>query len=127
MTRPKEELFLDTTIVPNNLTFSEAVELKNKFVDYFEAAPARFRKLFHDNPDEFYHAYRQGEYDKLISAGALTQEQVIQQKNAIKAELQPMQDKITKYENLLKEEQAKNERLSKIINGEQNTADNSGN
>lgn len=124
MTKPEHELFIDTTIIPKNMTLSDAIEFKNQFVDYFYNAPAKFRKLFKDNPDEFYLAYKQGEYDRLINAGALTQEQVEIQKNAIKAELQPMQDKITQYEALLTEERAKNERLNAVLNGKQNTQSN---
>lgn len=121
MTKPERELFIDTTVVPKNMTLMEAVELKNEFVDYFEKAPARFRKVFHDNPDEFYLAYKQGEYDKLLNSGALTQEQIQIQKDAIKAELQPIQDKIIQYETQLNEERLKNERLNALINAQQNT------
>lgn len=120
MTKPEHELFIDTTIIPRNMTRSEAIELKNKFVDYFKAAPAQFRKLFKDNPDEFYHSYLNGEYDSLINSGALTREQIEIQKNAIKDEMRPMQDKISEYENLLKEERTKNERLNALLNNEQN-------
>lgn len=119
--KPEQELFIDTTILPKNMTLSEAVELKNTFTEYFEQAPAKFRKLFKDNPDEFYLAYKQGEYDRLLEAGALTTEQIAMQKDAIKAELQPMQDKIKNYEDLLKEERAKNERLNAVLNAQQNS------
>ena len=84
--RPENELFIDTTIIPRNMTLAEANKLKSDFNEYFAKAPAKFRKLFKDNPDEFYNAYRQGEYDKLLSSGALTEEQIKLQKNAIKAE-----------------------------------------
>lgn len=115
-TRPEHELFIDTTIIPKNMTLSQAVEFKNQFVDYFQAAPAKFRRLFKDNPDNFYLAYKQGEYENLIKYGALTQEQVNQQKEAIKAELRPMQDKIAAYETQIAEERAKNERLNALLN-----------
>lgn len=120
MTKPEHELFIDTSILPKNMTFAEAVELKNKFKDYFQAAPAKFRKLFKDNPDEFYEAYRQGEYNMLINAGALTEEQINIQKNAIKAELQPIEDKIAKYEADLATERSKNERLNSLLDTQQN-------
>lgn len=115
-TKPVHELFIDTTIIPKNMTLSEAIEFKNQFVDYFQAAPAKFRRLFKDNPDNFYLAYKQGEYENLIKYGALTQEQVNQQKEAIKAEMRPIQDKITAYEKQLADERAKNERLNALLN-----------
>lgn len=118
-TKPEHEIFIDTTILPKNMTLSEAVEFKNKFVDYFQAAPAKFRRLFKDNPDNFYLAYKQGEYDDLIKYGALTQKQVDEQKNAIKAELRPMEDKIAAYEKQINEERAKNERLNALLNAQQ--------
>lgn len=117
--KPEHELYIDTTIVPK--TLQEAINIRNEFENYFAQAPARFRKLFHDNPHEFYLAYRQGEYDKLLSSGALTQEQINLQKNAIKKELQPLNDKIAEYEKLLKEETDKNERLNALLNSQQNT------
>lgn len=115
-TKPEHELFIDTTLTPKNMTLSQAVEFKNQFVDYFQAAPAKFRRLFKDNPDNFYLAYKQGEYDNLIKYGALTQEQVNQQKEAIKAELRPMEDKIASYEKALDEERSRNERLTALLN-----------
>lgn len=84
--KPEKELFIDTTILPKNLTLQEATALKADFDEYFRNAPALFRKTFKDNPDEFYLAYKHGEYDKLIEQGALTEAQVNLQKEAIKAE-----------------------------------------
>lgn len=86
-TKPEHELFIDTTILPKNMTLAEAVRLKNNFTEYFEQAPATFRKLFKDNPDNFYEAYRAGEYNTLLTSGALTKEQIQIQKNQIKQEL----------------------------------------
>lgn len=111
--KPEQELFIDTTILPKNMTLAEAMELKNNFTEYFEKAPAKFRKLFHDNPDEFYLAYKQGEYDKLISTGALTEEQVYLQKQAILQENTNLKD-------LIKEE-LKNELNAKNNNTQQTT------
>lgn len=86
-TKPEHELFIDTTIIPKNMTLAEAINIKNNFTEYFENAPATFRKLFKDNPDNFYEAYRAGEYDTLIKSGALTENQVRIQKEQIKKEL----------------------------------------
>lgn len=122
--KPEQELYIDTTILPQHMTRAEAMQQLNSFKEYFAKAPARFRKLFGDNPDEFYQAYRQGDFDKLIETGALTREQVEIQKEAIKAEMQPIKDKITEYENLLKEEKSRNERLNAIINAQQDTQSN---
>lgn len=119
--RPDTELYIDTTIIPKNMTLAEAVQTKRDFEKYFREAPSKFRKLFKDNPDEFYLAYTQGEYDRLISAGALTKEQVELQKNALKEEMRPLTDKILQYETSLKEEKAKNERLNALLNTQQNT------
>lgn len=84
--KPEHELFIDTTIIPRKMTLAEANNLKKQFDEYFKNAPAIFRKTFKDNPDEFYNAYRQGEYDTLIRSGALTNEQINLQKEALKKE-----------------------------------------
>lgn len=94
--KPEKELFIDTTIIPKNMTLQEATALKAEFDEYFRQAPALFRKTFKDNPDEFYLAYKQGEYDKLITQGALTEAQVNLQKEAIKAERRSIYREIDK-------------------------------
>lgn len=74
--QPEHELYIDTTIMPKNMTLQEAINLRNDFNEYFASAPAAFRKIFKDNPDNFLEAYRQGEYNQLFNAGALTKEQI---------------------------------------------------
>lgn len=92
--RPEQELFIDTTILPKNMTLAEAMQLKEEFTTYFKNAPAKFRKLYHDSPDEFYLAYKQGEYERLIYSGALTEEQIAIQKQEILRENSSLKDMI---------------------------------
>lgn len=107
--RPEHELFIDTTVLPKNLSLAEAIEQKNQFTEYFKAAPAPFRKIFKDNPDQFYESYKLGEFDKLLETGAMTQSQIDMQIKAIK------NSKYDIYREILKEEELKNAKENKNI------------
>lgn len=114
--RPENELFIDTTILPKNMTLAQALELKKQFTEYFEKAPAKFRKLYRDNPDEFYLAYKQGEYERLINSGALTEEQIKIQKQEIIKENTNIKDLIRK--------EVENELVNKTTNPIKDTTSN---
>lgn len=84
--RPEHELYIDTSVIPRNMTLQDALKMKKDFDEYFKQMPATVRKVFGDNADNMYLRYKQGEFDELIKHGILSKEQIEIQKQAIKEE-----------------------------------------
>lgn len=123
---PENALMIDTTVFPEKLSQKDALLLEEKFYDYFRNAPAYFRKIFKDNPSEFYHAYKQGEYDQLLRTGALTEKQIELKNEAIAAARSDERNAIyTDVRRTLEQEyKTKYEQMVKTANMQQNQAGN---
>lgn len=55
-------------------TLDEAMRLQKNLTEYFKQQPAKVRKSFGDNPQEFYHKYRKGDFNNFIKQGILNDE-----------------------------------------------------
>lgn len=75
-TQAQEFMYLDNT--NRNLTLDEAVRQRNQMNEYFKQQPARVRKIFGDNVDNFIEKYKAGQFDEMLQTGILNEEMVRQ-------------------------------------------------
>ncbi len=67
-------MYLDNT--NRNLTLDEAVHQREQLNEYFINMPAKCRKVFGDNFDNFVEKYKSGDLNDFLKTGTLSQEQV---------------------------------------------------
>lgn len=75
-TQAKEYLYLDNT--NRNMTLDEAVRRRQELNEYFLQQPARVRKVFGDDVNQFIEKYNRGDFEDFKTTGILNEEIITQ-------------------------------------------------
>lgn len=70
--KAKEELYLDNT--NRNMSMADALRVKEEINEYFKNLPAKARKVFGDNVEQFYFKWKNNELDDMIETGVISAE-----------------------------------------------------
>lgn len=87
-------LYIDTTVIPQNLDLKEAINLRNEMENYFKNMTALSRKRFGDSFDEFYERYKSGDWKEFTETNVFTQEQVNEMSNNREQLIQQQKDQL---------------------------------
>lgn len=99
LNKAKEPLFIDNLDIEGNL--NEKIQMRNRMDDYFETLPAKVRKEFNDDKNNFYSSLITGNYDKMIENGILERTQAEQfeaKRQAKNLKIQELQNNVSKLE-----------------------------
>lgn len=97
----KQPLFIDN--LGSELTYNERLKQIQEVEDYYDTQlPAKVRKAFNDNKDNFYNALITGNYEKFIDYKILEKEQIAE----IESKRNAKKLKISQLENQLANTQA---------------------
>lgn len=105
-TRNEEPMYLDHTGL-TGLTLDEVMRQRQQMEEYFYNMPAKVRKIFGDNIDEFVGKYRNGDFNNFIETGALTEKQIDEIMKDERAKFNQNINEAIKEQNLMTLEQAR--------------------